>query len=95
MVYKWLPVVLEERCTGCGLCVDVCGPKSLTMAEGIAVLTFPDTCGSEEHCISACRDEAIQMVWLPFWGDKSVGKWSENIEQATVNGYTDAKAALE
>jgi len=72
MAYKWMPVVLAERCTGCGLCVDACGPKSLIMAEGIAVLAFPETCGSEEHCVSACRDEAIQMAWLPFSGDRSV-----------------------
>ena len=43
---KWMPIVLEEQCIGCGLCVDACGPKSLAMADGIAVLAFPDTCGS-------------------------------------------------
>ena len=81
MAYKWLPIVLEEQCTGCGLCVDACGRKSLAMADGIAVLVFPETCGSEEHCISACRDDAIQMAWLPFSGDRSVGEWRDEIEQ--------------
>ena len=77
MPYKWLPVVLAERCTGCGLCVDAWGPKSLVMAGGIAQLACPETCGGEEHCISACRDEAIQMPWLPSSGAGSVGKWGQ------------------
>ena len=84
MAYKWMPVVFAERCTGCGLCVDACGPKSLVMAVGVAVLALPETCGSEEHCISACRDDAIQMAWLPFSGDRRVGKWREEIMQATT-----------
>lgn len=75
MSYKWMPVVSAERCTGCGLCVDACGPRSLDMANGIANLLYPDTCGSEEHCIAACRDDAIEMVWLPFSGNVNVGRW--------------------
>jgi Na+-translocating ferredoxin:NAD+ oxidoreductase RNF subunit RnfB len=80
---KWLPIILEEQCTGCGLCVEACGPRSLAMAEGIAVLAFPDTCGSEEHCISACPEDAIQMAWLPFSGDRAVGRWSNADEPLT------------
>lgn len=95
MAYKWMPIVLSEQCTGCGLCVDACGPKSLTMVDGITVLAFPETCGSEEHCISACGDDAIQMAWLPFSGDRSVGKWSENIEQAMSAGSGASQLALE
>ncbi len=74
---KWMPVILKENCTGCGLCVDACAPKSLVMMDRIAALVFPETCGSEEHCISVCRDEAIQMAWLPFLGEHRVGKWQE------------------
>lgn len=70
-------------------------PKSLIMGEGIAVIAFPATCGSEEHCISVCRDDAIQMVLLPFSGDINVGTWSENIEQVTITGSTTSQIALE
>lgn len=77
MADKWMPIIIEERCTGCGLCVEACGPKSLAMVDGIAVLAFPDTCGSEEHCISACPDDAIQMTWVFFSGDKAIGRWSD------------------
>jgi len=80
--HKWMPVVFEEKCTGCGLCVDACGPKSLVMMDGIAVLAYPETCGSEEHCISVCRDDAIQMAWSPHSGNRAAGKWRECIPQA-------------
>ena len=45
------------------------------MVNGVAALTDPETCGSEEHCIAVCRDDAIQMEWLPFVGDETRGKW--------------------
>ena len=75
MAYKWLPLVVEERCTGCGLCVDACGPRSLEMVNGIPTRVLPDTCGSEEHCIAVCRDDAIRMDWVSFAGTVSVGQW--------------------
>ena len=74
---KWVPAILADACTGCGLCVEACGPKSLAMVEEIAMLAFPETCGSEEHCISACPENAIRMIWAPFVRDKSVGHWRE------------------
>ena len=72
---KWLPVVDEERCTGCGRCVEACGPKSLEILGPIAVLARPDTCGSEEHCIAPCPEKAIQMQWTELEGDQGLGKW--------------------
>jgi len=82
---KWMPAILEDRCTGCGLCVEACGPKSLVMVEGVAVLGFPDTCGSEEHCIAVCKDEAIQMTWLPFSGNRNTGRWNDEIVESSGN----------
>lgn len=75
MAVKWMPEILEGLCTGCGLCVEACGPKSLAMSGGKATLAYPDTCGSEEHCISACQEDAIRMVWVPFSGNAAVGQW--------------------
>ena len=41
----------------------------LEMVGALAVLTLPDVCGSEDHCIGVCADDAIQMAWLPWTGD--------------------------
>jgi len=75
MKSKWVPVVLADSCTGCGLCIDVCGVKCLEIVEGIATLPRPEACGSEEHCITACRDDAIHMAWVPMEGNEAAGVW--------------------
>ncbi len=64
-----MPIVDEDRCTGCGLCADACGPKCLVMQAELAVLTVPEAFGSEEHCIGLCVDNASWMAWLPWRGD--------------------------
>jgi len=46
------------------------------MDDGVAVLVFADTCGSEEYCISVCPEDAIQMRWLLFSGNRAVGRWN-------------------
>ena len=75
MKEKWVPVVDASKCTGCSRCIEVCGVKCLAIAEGIAVLTQPDACGSEEHCITACLDDAIHMAWIPIKRKEKLGIW--------------------
>ena len=72
--FKWLPVVNEDRCTGCGACVEACGPGCLTILDGVAVLVSPHICGSEEHCIAPCPETCIRMAWVPLEGDRSGGE---------------------
>lgn len=72
---KWLPLVNRDRCNGCDLCVRACGPKSLEVLNGVAVLKRPETCGSEGHCVPACPKGAIQMAWVAMEGDRRRGKW--------------------
>lgn len=72
---KWVPVIDEERCTGCRLCADACGPNCIDLVDGKAVLARPDTCGSEEHCIAPCQDDAIRMDWVLMLGNQAVGGW--------------------
>lgn len=69
-----------DYCTGCGICVEACGPKCLEIINNLAVLTQPDKCGSEEHCIEPCpvgciRVGCIRMEWVERSGDERAGKW--------------------
>ena len=58
------------------MCEEACGPCCLEIVDDIAILVRPDACGSEEHCIEPCRDDAIHMQWVPMKGDtRHVGKW--------------------
>lgn len=77
---KWVPVVDVDLCTGCGACVEACGPRSLEIRGRVAVLARPDTCGSEAHCIPVCPESCIWMAWVPHDGDRAVGQWRD-VEQ--------------
>lgn len=83
--HKWMPVVDVDRCSGGGLCVDACGLECLEMQDGIALLTVPDACGSEEHCIGICAEDAIYMAWVPWKGNTSHGKWRRFESQLNRN----------
>ena len=72
---KWIPVVDARKCTGCSRCVEVCSVRCLEIEAGIAALPRPESCGSEEHCITECRDDAIQMAFVPMEGNEAVGVW--------------------
>lgn len=87
--FKWLPVIRAELCTGCGRCVEACGPRSLAIVDQVAVLLHPETCGSEEHCIAPCPEAAIRMEWVRWTlpdGDRSRGRWCNHVP-AAVTGH--------
>ena len=77
---KLLPVVDWDLRTGCGLCVKSCGPQCLAMPRGFALLLHPDACGSDEHCLAACQEDAIYMHWIPMSCDTNIGNWKAAAE---------------
>jgi len=83
---KWLPAIIEEICTGCGLCVEACGPACLETQNRVAVLERLNDCGSEEHCVNACPENAIHMIWLPAKGDPSIGRWRSVADNEIKSG---------
>lgn len=77
-LFKWVPVIDPEACTGCNKCIEACGPQCLELSGGIAFLARPNACGSEEHCIEPCPEEAIRMEWVRYDGptsDRTRGAW--------------------
>ena len=77
---KWLPVVDDAICTGCGRCLEACGPRSLQIVRSAAVLARPGNCGSDEFCMAACTEGAIRMEWVDLAGDKDRGKWRAEVD---------------
>jgi nitroreductase/NAD-dependent dihydropyrimidine dehydrogenase PreA subunit len=53
------PEVLTERCTGCGICVEVCPTFVLEMMGEKALVRRGDWCIGCGHCGSVCPVEAI------------------------------------
>ena len=49
--------VVEERCTGCGACVDACPQELIEMRDGKAFVK--SDCYGCEACTWACGHEAL------------------------------------
>lgn len=54
-----LPSIDLERCTGCGLCEQLCPTQAVDVIGGRAVITRPDACNFCEVCESYCPTGAI------------------------------------
>ncbi len=58
------PKVDEEKCTGCGICVNLC-PKTFKIGEdGKAEVIGEDTCGKECDCQAAKDSCPVQAITL-------------------------------
>ncbi|MHB9003329.1 MAG: DUF362 domain-containing protein [Coriobacteriia bacterium] len=55
-----LPVVDNNSCTACGICVDEC-PQSCYDLEDVAVLSRADDCTECGICVDSCPNGAISM----------------------------------
>lgn len=73
--FKWLPVVTQDACTGCGKCVEVCDHECLELVWSFATLRRPLDCGSEGTCMNACPEDAIRMEWVLTLGRSEMGRW--------------------
>lgn len=53
-------VVDNDKCTGCGLCVDVCPVEAITLENDKAKVD-PDKCTDCGQCVDECPNEAISL----------------------------------
>jgi MinD superfamily P-loop ATPase len=54
-----IPEILEETCTHCGLCAEVCAYNALAVLKE-KVLVFPDLCHGCGGCSLLCPEKAIR-----------------------------------
>ena len=50
----------SEKCTGCGVCIDVCPLEAISLNDGIAVID-EDTCTECGLCVNVCPNDAIDL----------------------------------
>jgi len=68
---KVMPVIFvdETRCTGCGLCTDVCPTGAISVANGVAQVS-QSLCQECETCLSTCPTGAILSMTEPATAEK-------------------------
>lgn len=52
----------QEKCNGCGLCVDACHEGALQMVNGKAVLIGDEYCDGLGDCLPQCPTDAINII---------------------------------
>ena len=67
------PVIDNEKCTKCGICVDTCQFNAL-VNTGKSILVFKDLCHGCGACSLACPEDAISEDERKI-GDIAIGKY--------------------
>ncbi|HOP86124.1 MAG TPA: 4Fe-4S binding protein [Syntrophorhabdaceae bacterium] len=55
-----VPSINKEKCTGCGICTDICPPGAISIIDDKAFIEieFCEECG---FCAPSCPSEAIEI----------------------------------
>lgn len=52
----------EEKCVGCGLCVNACHESAIQLIDGKAKLVSEEYCDGLGNCLPSCPTDAIKLI---------------------------------
>jgi ferredoxin len=58
-----MPVIFQDKCNGCGLCVNVCSSNSLVLYENVITFIEAGVCGWCAMCEAVCPTGAINCPY--------------------------------
>jgi len=59
MALAEMPVIDQEKCDGCGLCISVCTCNALVLVEHVITIIETEQCGWCLECEAVCPTGAI------------------------------------
>lgn len=62
MIKRLIVHIDEEKCDGCGACVDACAEGAIQIVNGRAKLVNEIYCDGLGACLGSCPKEAITVV---------------------------------
>lgn len=76
----------EEKCTGCGACVDACHEGAIALIDGKARLIREDYCDGLGDCLPICPADAISFEErdAPAYNDAAVAAAKRAVESETA-----------
>ncbi len=54
-----MPLIVREKCNGCGLCVSVCSCKALVLIDNVVTIIETEECKWCALCEVICPNNAI------------------------------------
>ncbi len=61
MPVRKIIIIDEEKCDGCGLCVDACHEGAIQLVDGVAKLVSENYCDGLGDCLGECPQDAITI----------------------------------
>ena len=82
------PMVIEGRCKGCGICLNVCPRRATGLVDGKSVID-QDLCIGCFECMTVCPEQAIDVDWeteIPQFTERLV-EYAFGAAQGKKAGY--------